>query len=164
FDERDRVVMMNSSARHLLGAATDRGVVGQKFEELLDHALANAVFDFSNETREQLRERWLKYHRAPSGTLEVRTGTGRYLRVTERKTAEQGTVSVITDITEDVQHEEQLNSAREAAEAASAAKSEFLSSMSHELRTPLNAILGFAQLLERDRKNPLTERQLERLQ
>jgi PAS domain S-box-containing protein len=46
---------------------------------------------------------------------------------------------------------------------ASEAKSEFLSSMSHELRTPLNAILGFAQLLERDRKRPLDERQLERL-
>ncbi|HSN29240.1 MAG TPA: ATP-binding protein, partial [Kofleriaceae bacterium] len=36
-------------------------------------------------------------------------------------------------------------------------------SMSHELRTPLNAVLGFAQLLERDRKQPLSERQLERL-
>ena len=36
--------------------------------------------------------------------------------------------------------------------------------MSHELRTPLNAILGFAQLLERDRKQPLDERQLERVQ
>src|SRR6478736_8738628 len=36
--------------------------------------------------------------------------------------------------------------------------------MSHELRTPLNAILGFAQLLERDRKRPLDERQQERLQ
>jgi signal transduction histidine kinase/ActR/RegA family two-component response regulator len=45
-----------------------------------------------------------------------------------------------------------------AAEVASAAKSECLSSMSHELRTPLNAILGFAQLLRRDKKEPLTER------
>ncbi len=35
--------------------------------------------------------------------------------------------------------------------------------MSHELRTPLNAVLGFAQLLEHDRKQPLTDRQLERL-
>ena len=69
----------------------------------------------------------------------------------------------IRDVTERRRLMEELRRAREAAEAASAAKSEFLSSMSHELRTPLNAILGFAQLLERDRKRPLDERQLERL-
>ncbi|HEV2368275.1 MAG TPA: HAMP domain-containing sensor histidine kinase, partial [Acidimicrobiales bacterium] len=44
--------------------------------------------------------------------------------------------------------------AREAAEAANRAKSEFLSRMSHELRTPLNAILGFGQLLELDVLGP----------
>lgn len=45
---------------------------------------------------------------------------------------------------------QQLTRAREAADRANAAKSEFLSRMSHELRTPLNAILGFAQLLGMD--------------
>jgi PAS domain S-box-containing protein len=52
----------------------------------------------------------------------------------------------------------ELSEARALAEAASAAKSEFLSSMSHELRTPLNAILGFAQLLVRDQREPLSAR------
>jgi PAS domain S-box-containing protein len=162
FDERDRLMMVNSSGRQLFGAI--RGpIIGLTFEELLDQALRGGVFDFSNETREALYERWLAYHRMPSGTLEVRTGTGRYLRVIEAKTAEHGTASTIADVTDDIQRTEELHTARVTAETASAAKSDFLSSMSHELRTPLNAILGFAQLLERDRKQPLGERQLERL-
>ena len=50
----------------------------------------------------------------------------------------------------------ELESARQAADKANLAKSDFLSSMSHELRSPLNAILGFAQLMESGTPPPTT--------
>jgi two-component system, sensor histidine kinase and response regulator len=56
-------------------------------------------------------------------------------------------VSVTSDIRRLKRAEAELIAAREAALAASQAKSEFLSSMSHEIRTPMNAILGMADLL-----------------
>lgn len=52
---------------------------------------------------------------------------------------------------------EQLKAAHSSAEAASLAKTLFVSRMSHELRTPLNAVLGFAELLEEDPGHTLTD-------
>ncbi len=66
------------------------------------------------------------------------------------------------DVTEQRQAEAALR-AKELAEQANRAKTQFLSRMSHELRTPLNAVLGFSELLLHDERAPLAAHQLEQL-
>ncbi|WP_437893167.1 PAS domain-containing hybrid sensor histidine kinase/response regulator [Sorangium sp. So ce124] len=164
FDAQDRLALCNSVYRHWLGARVDGPMVGRSYDEILGESLAAGLFALGGEPPAAFRERMLAYHAEPNGTLDLCTSDGRSVRATERRTAEGGTVCTLWDMTGDVQREEELRKARGIAEAASSAKSEFLASMSHELRTPLNAILGFAQLLHRDRKTPLTDRQKERIE
>ena len=92
---------------------------------------------------------------------DVPLDDGRVIRVNVRTTSDGSRVMIGFDLTQDLHRERELEEARRGAEAANRAKTEFLASMSHELRTPLNAVLGFAQLLQRDARTPLTPRHRE---
>ena len=72
---------------------------------------------------------------------------------------EEGYVNLYgRDVTERKKSERALYQAKEAAELANRAKSEFLATMSHELRTPLTGILGYAQILKKERDIPQKQR------
>jgi len=72
-------------------------------------------------------------------------------------------VATWSDVAERVALEDALRRARDAADAANRAKSEFLATMSHELRTPLNAIAGHVQLLEMGLHGAVTDAQQDAL-
>ncbi|MEG4491665.1 PAS domain S-box protein, partial [Microcoleus sp. D3_18_C4] len=147
-DVEGRYTFVNAAVQQIFGYSPEE-MIGRKFSEFqipeqlpkdneIFQRMLNGESVFQYETIQLAKDSRpinLRFN-----SLVVRDSEGNILGIT-------GTAS---DITEDKKAEAALQQAKEVADAANKAKSEFLSKMSHELRTPLNAILGFTQVLGRD--------------
>ncbi|MDD2515748.1 MAG: ATP-binding protein [Candidatus Gracilibacteria bacterium] len=96
------------------------------------------------------KEIFFIFERGPVNSIETflikKNRTRLEIVIQETEIKEVGILLLIKDLTEE-KRMEQLEMAREIAEATAQAKSTFLSSMSHEIRTPLNSIIGFVNLM-----------------
>lgn len=154
FDADDRLTLYNLRFTEAFPLPGETIAIGMSFSEFVRAIAEQRMYAIPSDRIEGwISERMAVHHRA-EGSREIPLSEGRWLRATERRTREGGTVVIWSDVSH-------LKQALIAADQASRAKSEFMARMSHELRTPLNAILGFAQVLEQGLEAPLTTRQLE---
>ncbi|MEN3287126.1 MAG: hypothetical protein V7634_1426 [Bradyrhizobium sp.] len=183
FDKDDRFVMSNTHYREMLPEWAELLKPGVAYEELTRQACKRGLIDLGGREFETAVREHMEWHYSGSRPMERRSG-GRWIQAVDHRTSDGGTVGLRSDITAfktiqlelehklaDVQAiradlEQQkceleatsadLRGARDAAEAANRAKSDFLAIMSHEIRTPLSGMVGMVDLL---RGTPLSDEQ-----
>ena len=160
YDANDQLVVCNTRYKELFPDMGHQLTPGTSFETIVKSAIRHGlIVDAKANPDEWYKER-LEQHRDPSAPHLQRRSDGRWVRISERRTANGGIVATYADISELKQREgelanlvHELEVARDAANEASRTKSQFLANMSHELRTPMNAIIGVTEMLLEDARD-----------
>ena len=153
-----QIVWRASFGGMLIGETSPwRAFTGQSEAEIAELGWLDAIHpDDRERTMETWHEAVLEHriyeieHRMRRADGEWRYMSGRGAPVMDDESHILEWVGIHTDVTAQKMAELELQRAKEAAEEANLAKSQFIANMSHELRTPLSAVIGYSEMLEEE--------------
>ncbi|QXT40062.1 ATP-binding protein [Gymnodinialimonas ceratoperidinii] len=156
FDRDWRLVAANPAFFSIFDGVADV-TEGATYEAILRIGVEEGIVDLQGEDPEDWVDRMIaRWEQDPIPNVDIKLWNGAYIRLNDKQTPQGDFVSLAVDITPNIKRERELAEARDAALAASRAKSSFLANMSHEIRTPMNGVVSMAELL---RETPLSEEQ-----